>query len=57
MLVDASQDTVFTRCAKDILDNVMEGYNGTLLAYGQTGSGKTHTMVKHSCVPFLFSLP
>ena len=44
VLVDASQEDVFARCAKDIVDGVLEGYNGTVLAYGQTGAGKTHTM-------------
>jgi len=28
-----------------IVDDVLAGYNGTILAYGQTGSGKTHTML------------
>merc|ERR1719277_2614086 len=28
-----------------IVENVMDGYNGTIFAYGQTGTGKTHTMV------------
>ncbi len=27
------------------MDNVLEGYNGTIFAYGQTGCGKTHTMM------------
>lgn len=27
-----------------IVQNVLEGYNGTIFAYGQTGTGKTHTM-------------
>ena len=27
------------------MNNVLEGYNGTVLAYGQTASGKTHTML------------
>ena len=30
--------------AKDIIEDVLAGYNGTIFAYGQTGSGKTHTM-------------
>lgn len=30
--------------ASPIVDNVLEGYNGTIFAYGQTGTGKTHTM-------------
>jgi len=28
-----------------IVENVMDGYNGTVFAYGQTGTGKTFTMV------------
>ena len=28
----------------NIIENVLEGYNGTIFAYGQTGTGKTHTM-------------
>ena len=27
------------------MENVIEGYNGTIFAYGQTGCGKTHSMV------------
>ena len=30
----------------DILQNVVKGFNGTILAYGQTGTGKTHTIVR-----------
>lgn len=30
--------------AKEIIEDVLMGYNGTIFAYGQTGSGKTHTM-------------
>ena len=26
------------------MNDIMEGYNGTIFAYGQTGSGKTYTM-------------
>ena len=28
-----------------IWQDVVAGYNGTVLAYGQTGSGKTHSMM------------
>lgn len=28
-----------------MVENVLEGYNGTMFAYGQTGCGKTHTMM------------
>ena len=27
-----------------VLQQALQGYNGTIFAYGQTGSGKTHTM-------------
>lgn len=30
--------------AKDVIDDCLEGYNGTIFAYGQTGSGKTFTI-------------
>ena len=35
---------LFEETANPIIDNVFEGYNGTIFAYGQTGTGKTHTM-------------
>ena len=41
---NASQSLVFQNIAKPIIDNVLDGYNGTIFAYGQTGSGKTHTI-------------
>ena len=27
-----------------LVQNVLQGYNGTYFVYGQTGTGKTHTM-------------
>ena len=27
-----------------IIDDVLQGYNGTIFAYGQTGAGKTYTI-------------
>ena len=39
-----SQGELFDACMRPIVNNVLEGYNATVLAYGQTGSGKTHTM-------------
>lgn len=38
------QVEVYEQCAKSIIKNVLEGYNGTIFAYGQTGTGKTYTM-------------
>ena len=40
----AKQRDIYTECASHIIENVLEGYNGTIFAYGQTGTGKTHTM-------------
>ncbi|XP_013391269.1 kinesin-like protein KIF6 [Lingula anatina] len=38
------QEEVFENVARPVIDNVLEGYNGTIFAYGQTGSGKTFTI-------------
>ncbi|KAM9757810.1 kinesin heavy chain isoform 2-T2 [Menidia menidia] len=39
-----TQQQVYSACAKQIVKDVLGGYNGTIFAYGQTSSGKTHTM-------------
>lgn len=44
ILPKASQETVYSTCAQDVVDHVLRGYNGTIFAYGQTGAGKTYTM-------------
>ncbi|KAG7503402.1 hypothetical protein JOB18_037891 [Solea senegalensis] len=41
---NTSQEHVYDQCAKQIVKDVLGGYNGTIFAYGQTSSGKTHTM-------------
>eukprot|EP00095_Tigriopus_kingsejongensis_P001128 snap_masked-scaffold1099_size62903-processed-gene-0.6 protein:Tk01128 transcript:snap_masked-scaffold1099_size62903-processed-gene-0.6-mRNA-1 annotation:"kinesin-like protein kif3a isoform x2" len=41
---DSTQMDVYNRVARPIVENVIEGYNGTIFAYGQTGTGKTFTM-------------
>jgi kinesin family protein 6/9 len=38
------QEGIFENLAKEVVDNCLDGYNGTIFAYGQTGSGKTYTM-------------
>ena len=35
---------VYTKTAMPIVNDVLNGYNGTIFAYGQTGAGKTFTM-------------
>ncbi|XP_030643401.1 kinesin heavy chain-like [Chanos chanos] len=41
---NTTQEHVYNDCAKQIVKDVLGGYNGTIFAYGQTSSGKTHTM-------------
>merc|ERR1712223_655294 len=41
---NVTQDQVYGSAAKNIVKDVLMGYNGTIFAYGQTSSGKTHTM-------------
>jgi len=37
-------DQLYTRTTKQIVENVLIGYNGAVICYGQTGTGKTYTM-------------
>uniref|UniRef100_A0A671SFH7 Kinesin-like protein n=1 Tax=Sinocyclocheilus anshuiensis TaxID=1608454 RepID=A0A671SFH7_9TELE len=41
---NCTQEQVYNTCAKQIVKDVLDGYNGTIFAYGQTSSGKTYTM-------------
>ncbi|ROK31094.1 Kinesin heavy chain isoform 5A [Anabarilius grahami] len=41
---NCTQEQVYNSCAKRIVKDVLDGYNGTIFAYGQTSSGKTYTM-------------
>lgn len=41
---DAQQEEVFDEVARPVIENCIQGYNGTIFAYGQTGSGKTYAM-------------
>ena len=38
------QCEIFSQIGCDTIQDILEGYNGTIFAYGQTGSGKTYTM-------------
>lgn len=42
---DALQSLIYEQSAFSLVENVLDGYNGTIFAYGQTGCGKTHTMM------------
>ena len=41
---NSSQETLYRTIAKPIIEDVLQGFNGSILAYGQTGSGKTYTI-------------
>ncbi|KRX02991.1 P-loop containing nucleoside triphosphate hydrolase [Pseudocohnilembus persalinus] len=43
--VDSKQDDVYEQSAFPLVEQVFEGYNGTMFAYGQTGCGKSFTMM------------
>lgn len=44
ILHNSSQEEVFQVACRDIVQDVVKGFNGTLMCYGQTGAGKTFTM-------------
>ncbi|GMF24755.1 unnamed protein product [Phytophthora fragariaefolia] len=54
---ESTQAQVYGDIAKPLVDQALQGYNGTIFAYGQTGSGKTHTMMgsgdDHGIVPLM----
>ena len=41
----ATQAQAYEAVARGVVDDVMAGFNGTILAYGQTGSGKSHSVM------------
>ncbi|XP_077082754.1 kinesin-like protein KIF14 isoform X1 [Siphateles boraxobius] len=41
----ASQQMVYEKLARPLLERAFEGFNACLFAYGQTGSGKSYTMM------------
>ncbi len=42
---NASQQEIYTKTTKPLLEGIVEGFNATVFAYGATGSGKTYTML------------
>ncbi|KAF1779024.1 Kinesin-like protein [Phytophthora cactorum] len=48
---ESSQQDVYAQAATDIVESVVNGFNGTIFAYGQTGAGKSHTMEGYSEPP------
>lgn len=42
---DSTQEEVYNKTTKPLVESVLEGYNACVFAYGATGGGKTYTMV------------
>ncbi|KJH48031.1 kinesin motor domain protein [Dictyocaulus viviparus] len=40
----STQTDLYDETFRDLVDSVLNGFNGTIFAYGQTGTGKTYTM-------------
>ncbi|XP_056219631.1 kinesin-like protein KIF9 isoform X2 [Seriola aureovittata] len=44
VLQNVSQEEVYTRVCRRVVQGALDGYNGTVMCFGQTGAGKTYTM-------------
>jgi kinesin family protein 5 len=43
--MDSLQTDIFDFSVRPTVDDILNGYNGTVFAYGQTGAGKSYTMM------------
>lgn len=43
--MNSRQDDIFDFSIRPTVDDILNGYNGTVFAYGQTGAGKSYTMM------------
>jgi len=43
--MESKQADIFDFSIKSTVDDILNGYNGTVFAYGQTGAGKSYTMM------------
>ena len=43
-LFSSKQRDLYEESFRDLVQAVLDGFNGTIFAYGQTGTGKTFTM-------------
>ncbi|XP_071109625.1 uncharacterized protein [Haliotis cracherodii] len=53
---NCSNEDVYLRAARPLINSVFNNGSATCFAYGQTGAGKTHTMMGNDNVPGLFLL-
>ncbi|EPB74318.1 kinesin motor domain protein [Ancylostoma ceylanicum] len=56
---NSKQLDLYDETFRDLVDSVLNGFNGTIFAYGQTGTGKTYTMeeergVIYNCFEHIF---
>nr|pir kinesin protein OSM-3 - Caenorhabditis elegans [Caenorhabditis elegans] len=49
--MDSTGEQIYNDIVFPLVENVIEGYNGTVFAYGQTGSGKTFSMQGIETIP------
>lgn len=42
---NTTQEEIYLRTTRPLLDSILDGYNSTVFAYGATGCGKTHTIL------------
>ena len=47
---ECRQIDVYNTVARQSVDDIFDGYNGTVFAYGQTGSGKSWSMMGEKSV-------
>jgi kinesin family protein 18/19 len=52
----STQQQVYERTTKFLIDGVLDGYNATVFAYGATGAGKTYTMLGSDTEPGIMVL-
>jgi hypothetical protein len=53
---DSTQDQVYQDLGIPLVQQALDGFNGTIFAYGQTGSGKTFTMMGAPNMPGIIPL-
>jgi kinesin family protein 18/19 len=52
----ASQTDIYEATMKDLIGDILSGFNVTVFAYGPTGAGKTHTMLGNPSDPGITAL-
>ena len=53
LFASSKQRDLYDETFRDLVQAVLDGFNGTIFAYGQTGTGKTFTMQGAATVCFV----